>query len=675
MLRTLLAVALIATSPSLFAAELPKPIVTGMTNPESVCLGNDGRIYITEIGEFGKDGDGKVTVIDQGKSAPFATGLDDPKGIVIVGNVLFLTDKTKVVAVDEKGKATTFAAPAAFPTPPQFLNDIAFDPESGFLYVSDSGDLMGKGGAVYRIHSKTGKAELVVDAKSMPGLHTPNGLALDGTSHLLVLDFGSGVLSRVRLADKAIEKLADGFDGGDALTWDKFGRLFVTSWKSGKVWGIPRAGEKPVLLTDGFEQAADSCLDATGTKLLVPDMKAGTLTALPTTIPGWEVDDSPLPASTAVAFPNLKWTGWEAVTEDGQVKPLRPILLTHAGDGTNRVFVPDQRGVVHVFPNDDAATETKIFLDITDRVRYSDKQNEEGFLGMAFHPKYKQNGEFFVFYTDVKAKMANVVSRFRVSKTDPNKADPAFEEELVRFEKPYWNHDGGTIAFGPDGFLYITHGDGGAGNDPHGNGQNLNTLLGKVLRIDIDHKADGLNYAIPKDNPFAGAKGVRPEIWAYGLRNIWRMAFDRKTGQLWAGEVGQNLYEEIILLKAGGNYGWSVRESLHPFGSRGLGVTEGLIEPIWEYHHDVGKSITGGVVYRGKAVPELEGLYLYADYVTAKVWALKYDESKKRVTANHPIAGPNVPVLSFGEDETGEAYLMTHTQTGKGIHRFVNVKK
>jgi glucose/arabinose dehydrogenase len=652
------------------AAELPKPLATGLKSPESVCLGLGGIPYITEIGEFDKDGDGQVSFLKDGKLTVFATGLDDPKGIVAAPDAFYVADKKKVVKIDLTGKVTTFAAADKFPTPPLFLNDIAIELENGALFVSDSGDLKGAAGAVYRIDLKSGKVTTVVNTEKLSGLNTPNGLALDGASHLLLADFGSGILYRIKLADSSSQKIAEGFDGGDGVTWDKFGRLFITSWKTGKTFGIPRPGQKTIELPYQFQQAADSCIDASGRHLLVPDMKAGTLTAIPTTIAGWEVDDSPLKIQAEVAFGKLKWNGWSPVGENGLPSPpLRPILLTHAGDGSGRTFVPMQQGVIHAFRNDDAAT--SIFLDITDRVRYSDMQNEEGFLGMAFHPKFKQNGEFFVFYTDVKAKMANVVSRFRVSKTDPTKADPASEEEIIRFEKPFWNHDGGTILFGPDGYLYITHGDGGFFNDPKENGQKLSTLLGKVLRIDVDHKADGKNYAIPKDNPFVSKAGVSPEIWAYGLRNIWRMAFDRKTGQLWAGEVGQNLYEEINILKAGGNYGWNLRESLHPFGVKGVDVQPNLIDPIWEYHHDVGKSITGGFVYRGKKLPELEGAYLYADYVTARVWALWYDETKGRVVANREIKGPVLPIVSFGEDADGEPYLLTVDPTGKGIHRLV----
>jgi len=290
---------------------------------------------------------------------------------------------------------------------------------------------------------------------------------------------------------------------------------------------------------------------------------------------------------------------------------------------------------------------------------------------MAFHPKYKETGEFFVFYTNKNTKVRqNVVSRFRVMKDDPNKADPKSEEILMTFDHPYWNHDGGTICFGKDGYLYITHGDGGAANDLHDNGQKMSTWLGKILRIDVNAKSDGKAYAIPKDNPFVDVKGAAPEIYALGLRNVWRMSFDRKTGQLWAADVGQNLYEEINLIKKGGNYGWNRREGLHPFGALGVGTKKDLIDPIWEYHHDVGKSITGGSVYRGSRVPELDGRYIYGDYVSSKVWALMYDEKLGRVVSNREIKSPNKPVYSFGEDEQGEMYMLTASGNGKGIYWF-----
>ena len=670
--RSTWTIAILLSLPAAAAAQdkLPKPLLTGLVNPESVAVGPDRRIYITEIGEFDKDGDGRVLVIDpDGKAVPFATGLDDPKGMVAWLNWLYVTDNKRVVKIDRKGKVEVIAAEAAFPTPPLFLNDIAVD-ELGTLYVSDSGDLKGNGGAIFRIPQK-GKITLVADPKRIPAMKTPNGLVMDGKSFLLMLDFGSGELLRVKIADGSASKIADGFDGGDGLAWDWFGRLFITSWKNGKVWAIARPGAEPVLIASGFQSAADLCLDPTGKFILVPDMKAGTLTALPTTIPGWEVDDRPLDIRTTVAFPDLQWSGWSAEADDGRIVPHRPLVLTHAGDGSNRVFVATQHGVIHVFPNDPKVKTTEVFLDIQKQVVYDDKQNEEGFLGLAFHPKFKQNGEFFVFYTRKGVKQTNVVSRFRVSKDNPNRADPASEEELLRIARPFWNHDGGTICFGPDGYLYVALGDGGSADDPFKNGQNLKTLLAKVLRLDVDRKDEGKNYAIPPDNPFVGKADARPEIWAYGLRNIWRMAFDKKTGKLWASDVGQNLYEEIDIIVKGGNYGWSLREGLHPFSAAGVGPRPDLIEPIWEYHHDVGKSLTGGLVYRGRRLKELDGSYIYGDYITNKLWALRYDDAKGRVVANRPLAEPRALVMSFGEDEQGEIYLLTTTATGKGILQFV----
>ncbi len=650
---------------SLASAALPEPLVSGLKNPESVCIGADGRAYVTVIGEFDKDGDGSVIVIQDKKAIPFVEGLDDPKGIVAYKDMLFVADKKKVLRIDKKGKVTVVADEKAFPIPPLFLNDIAVD-ELGMLFVSDSGDLKGDGGAVFRIDVK-GKVTLVADKKKASQFNIPNGLLHDSQMHLLVADFGSGELHRLGIADGKMEKLADGFPGADGLIFDRNGRLYISAYKEGKVFVIPRSGDKPILLAEGFKAAADICLSADNKSILVPDMTTGTVTAIPAQVPGAEVDETPLALTPAVAFPNLEWTGWKS-EDNGKLLPLRPILLTHAGDGSNRVFVPTQQGVIHVFPNDQKATKTKVFLDIEKKVRYFDKENEEGLLGLAFHPKFKENGEFFVFYNP--KSLTTVISRFKVSKDDKDKADLMSEEEIFRVERPFWNHAGGTIAFGPDGYLYVSLGDGGKANDPFENGQNLKTLLGKVLRIDVDRKGEKTAYAIPKDNPFVGVKDARPEIWCYGLRNPWRIAFDRKTGALWCGEVGQNLWEEINLIVKGGNYGWNTRESLHPFGVKGTGPKPEFIEPIWEYHHDVGKSITGGHVYRGKRLPELEGHYLYSDYVTNKLWALKYDEGKKRVIANRPIADKGVPVMSYGEDQDGEVYFMSYSAKGQGIYRF-----
>ena len=296
---------------------------------------------------------------------------------------------------------------------------------------------------------------------------------MDGASHLLVGDADSGALYRIKLADGSAEKLADGLGAIAGLAWDHHGRLFISDGEGRRLlrhaaaWRESRSSWRKASATrPAFASTppASACWS--------PTARRTSVTAVAVGVPGAEVDETPMPVETAVAFPDLQWAGWKGETDDGKPNPLRPIVLTHAGDGSNRVFVADEQGVVHVFPNDPKATKTKIFLDLRDRVVYDDKTNEEGFLGLAFHPKYKENGEFYVFYTTKKAKLTNVLSRFKVRKDDPDRADPASEEELLRVIRPYWNHDGGAVCFGPDGMLYLPHGDGGSGNDPYDNGQN-----------------------------------------------------------------------------------------------------------------------------------------------------------------------------------------------------------
>ena len=355
-----------------------------------------------------------------------------------------------------------------------------------------------------------------------------------------------------------------------------------------------------------------------------------------------------------------------------ELRIARPIVVTHANDGSNRLFVASQLGKIYCFENKADVSEPNLYLDIEESVRYIDKENEEGLLGFAIHPDYKKNGQFFLFYTTTDEPHVSVISRFNVSSTDPSKADPNSEVELMRIPQPFWNHNGGTLAFGHDGYLYIALGDGGKANDPFKNGQNLATLNGSILRIDVDKKSKDHNYAIPADNPFVGLKEARPEIYAYGFRNVWRLSFDRKTGALYAADVGQNIWEEINIVVKGGNYGWNLREAKHKFGENGSEASDKLIDPIFEYHHDVGKSITGGHVYRGSAVPSLKGMYMYADYVSGKVWALEHTPSGK-ILGNHEIKSMNLPIITFGEDEQGEVYLTT--QLGGGIiYKFATAK-
>lgn len=679
-LHFLALVTLAIVARSISAAD-SKVIASGLNNPRAVVIGFDGRIYVSVTDDPAKKGSGAIVAIENGKAVPFASGLDSPAWMTTIRDLIFVTDQQCIWRIDRNGKATQFVKLADFPDRPGLLNGICSD-ERGLLYVAATKD--GARSAIYRVNPR-GKVETVIDGFKQPPMFAVSGIAMDGLSKLLTID-AQGTLNRVGLSNGLVEELAKAppdqlvetqpnenskiafgaFSGG--MVWDMFGRLYRTG-QGRQAAVIARPANPPLQSAHRFTLPGAPCLSHDGKSILVPDIKAGTVVALPAQVPGAPVDETPLPIETEVVFADMKWSGWTDETPSGKVIPLRPIELTHANDQSGRIFVATQHGVVHVFPNDQAVKQTKVFLDIQEKVRYNDATNEEGFLGLTFHPSYKANGEFFVFYTDKKGVHTNVVSRFRVSKDDPDRADPTSEEVLLRIDHRFWNHDGGTLIFGPDGYLYIAIGDGGAANDPDQNGQNLDTILAKIIRIDVDRKDNGKPYAIPKDNPFVGQPGKRPEIWAYGLRNVWRMAFDRSTGKLWAADVGQNLYEEIDLIEKGGNYGWNVREGLHPFGPKGVGPKPDLIDPIWEYHHDLGKSITGGLVYRGKQFPELSGSYLYADYVSGKIWALAYSEKLKRVVANRPIHDHKLPILSFGEDDRGEVYLLTYSANGQGISR------
>lgn len=351
--------------------------------------------------------------------------------------------------------------------------------------------------------------------------------------------------------------------------------------------------------------------------------------------------DAPLQEGSVTiveAFPNLSFT--------------RPVDLQHAGDKSDRLFVVEQRGVISVFQNNATTTSKSEFLNIEQKV--DDSGNEEGLLGLAFHPNFESNGFFYVNYT-ASGPNRTVISRFKISPTNPNQADPASELVILEFDQPYSNHNGGQISFGPDGFLYIAVGDGGSGGDPQGHGQNRKTLLGSILRINIDQRKGSLNYAIPSDNPFAGnSEGFREEIYAYGLRNPWRFSFDSKTNQLWTGDVGQNSREEVNIIKKGGNYGWNTMEGFHCFKPSSGCQTAGLEMPVWEYDRSEGVSITGGFVYRGKTLRQLIGVYIYADYASGRIWGLDLSDSANPVNTELLKSSS---VSSFGIDQNQELYI------------------
>lgn len=348
-----------------------------------------------------------------------------------------------------------------------------------------------------------------------------------------------------------------------------------------------------------------------------------------------------------VSFPNLSFSS--------------ALDLQNAGDGSNRIFVVERGGSIKVFPNQQNVSAAKTFLNISDRITSG---GETGLLGLAFHPDYKNNGYFYVNYT-ASNPLRTVISRFKVSTSNPDSADKNSELILLTYDQPFSNHNGGCLAFGPDGYLYISSGDGGSGGDPLNNAQKVTTLLGKILRIDVNNPQPPLNYGIPSDNPFVDSTNVnvRKEIYAWGLRNPWRMSFDPVTGWLWAADVGQGEWEEIDIIKNGKNYGWRCYEGTHPYNTSGCNGTYEL--PVWEYPHSLGLSVTGGYVYRGNNVPALKGKYIYGDYVSARVWALEYDGINP--TVNTLITTAPGSITSFGVDEQSELYLVSFN--GK-IYRF-----
>jgi glucose/arabinose dehydrogenase len=346
-------------------------------------------------------------------------------------------------------------------------------------------------------------------------------------------------------------------------------------------------------------------------------------------------------ASNATILPDPTTATWVQVAGDFR----RPLALTHAND--ERIFVVEQEGVIWILKNGERLTEP--FLDLRQRV--NDRSSEQGLLGLAFHPDYISNGYFFVNYTGSNGETR--ISQFSRSE-DPNRADVNTEKLLLTIDQPYGNHNGGSIIFGPDGNLYIGTGDGGSGGDPLGNGQNLETLLGKILRLDIDTAQP---YAIPTDNPFVQGGGL-PETWAYGLRNPWRITFDTVSGDLYIADVGQNQWEEINYQPAssfgGENYGWNLREGAHTY-------TDGEADwedPVAEYSHDIGCSVTGGEVVRDPRMPAWAGLYLYGDYCSGRIWGLLRAEDG--AWQSQLLYESNFTISAFGQDSEGRIYLVDY---------------
>lgn len=361
-------------------------------------------------------------------------------------------------------------------------------------------------------------------------------------------------------------------------------------------------------------------------------------------------------AASVTSFPDPKDYTWQVVAQNFD----RPLDLAFPKNRPNEMFVVEQGGVIWIVKEGQRLAQP--FLDIRDRVRTD--ADERGLLGIALHPDFSNNGYFYLNYTGKNAE--TVIARFSAL-DGSSAADSGSERILLRVDQPFKNHNGGGLAFGPDGYLYIALGDGGSAGDPLGSGQSLTTFLGKILRIDVN-VPDG--YAIPPDNPFRATDGSLSEIWAYGLRNPWRFSFDSFTGDLYIADVGQDAWEEINFLPAnsagGANFGWNYREGSHAYaGQIPSGLT--LIDPIWEYDHLAGESVTGGVVYRGKILPEWRGIYVFGDFISGTVWGLLQNGEGKWHAQQ--MFSTSAYISAFSVDQFGEVYMLD-LQSGQ-IYRLV----
>ena len=366
---------------------------------------------------------------------------------------------------------------------------------------------------------------------------------------------------------------------------------------------------------------------------------------------------APAPGTADASLGSLRlqpvFGGWEFDAPTNLVQARSGELLITEQSGRLWIFDEEYLDAEGVFATDPLNIEARV----------SSRGSEEGLLGLALDPN--SDSYLYVYYSAASPRRS-VVSRFTYDGPS-GVADPGSELVILEIGQPYANHNGGQIAFGPDGYLYVGLGDGGSAGDPLGNGQATSTLLGSILRIDVSCSTSGQPYVIPRDNPFAGGGG-RGEIWAYGLRNPWRFSFDRETGDLWTGDVGQNRWEEIDLTERGGNYGWNTLEGNHCYAPSDNCDREGTIPPVWEYSLDGQPcSVIGGYVYRGDAIPWLIGAYIYGDFCSGKVFALRYQDGQ--VTEHKELADTGLQIVSFAEDNAGELYLLSQ---GEGVYRFTD---
>jgi len=394
----------------------------------------------------------------------------------------------------------------------------------------------------------------------------------------------------------------------------------------------------PILACGGLAESVSPTLTPLASPIIVTSTQTLEAPQPAADLPTVPPMPSATPIPSADVFPNAGDYEWQLIASG----LTRPVDIQPANDGSGRLFIIEKYGVIRIFENGQLLDSP--FLDITGLVNSSG--NEMGLLGLTFDPDYEQNGYFYVNYTGGGGNTR--ISRFHAS---GNFADSSSENVLLVIDQPYPNHNGGALAFGPDGYLYAGLGDGGSAGDPNKNGQNTASLLGKILRIDVNN---GDTYSIPSDNPFGN------EVWAYGLRNPWRISFDRATGDLWIGDVGQNTWEEIDYLpvgsQGGANFGWSIMEGNHGYDGQ---AQPGLLLPAAEYsHNEGGCSVTGGYVYRGSAMPEWSGVYFYGDYCSGKIWGLILSNGQWQ---SKVMFEAGVTITTFGQDESGEIYFASDT--------------
>jgi glucose/arabinose dehydrogenase len=406
------------------------------------------------------------------------------------------------------------------------------------------------------------------------------------------------------------------------------------------------AGPTPTPPAINTPRPSPTAPDTAETNLEAPAQPAPTETeAVPPTTPAEETPPEPPQPDRVTAFPDPAGYQWTPLLSG----LTRPTDLTAPNDGSGRIFILEQAGLIRIARDGQMLPEP--FMDI--RAQVGDQANEQGLLGLAFHPEYAENGFFFTNYTDTSG--TTVISQWQVS-DQPDRGDADSEQILMRIQQPFGNHNGGGVKFGPDGFLYLSLGDGGSGGDPQNHGQNTATLLGTLLRIDPDLNG---GYTIPEDNPFINGEG-QPEIWSYGLRNPWRFTFDDATGDLYIADVGQNAIEEINFVAAGTpgglNFGWNYKEGTQPFrGTIPAGLE--LVDPVYEYTHSEGCSVTGGHVVRAEHLPDWNGIYIYGDYCNGRVWGLLQAADGWQ---SQLMFTTGINISAFGKDEAGNIYLLDH---------------